>query len=91
LARPKISASGVSGVRFPTALSMITHIYNVLAHTLRSPKPEVVYKGTSKREARNKAHWMLKSGQSERSYIYCDGKPIEKYVFDNHFNIRHIK
>lgn len=70
---------------------MITHIYIVLAHTLRSNKPDVVYKGTSKKQARNKAHWMLKSRQSERSYIYCDGKPIEKYVFDNSFKIRHIK
>ena len=70
---------------------MTTNIYIVLARTLRSNKPDVVYKGTSKKEARNKAHYMLKSRQSERSYIYCNGKPIEKYVFDNHFNIRHIK
>ena len=67
---------------------METYTYKVLAHTTRI---EVVYEGNSKKAARNKAHWMLRSGQSERSYIYCENKPIEKYVFDENGNILHIK
>lgn len=70
---------------------MTTHIYKVLARGHTSNGVEVVYEGTSKKQARNKAHWMLRSGQSERSYIYCDGKPMEKYVFTTEHNIKHIK
>ena len=65
--------------------------YKVLAHTSNSNTVEVVYEGTSKKTARNKAHWMLRSGQSERSYIHCNGRVIEKYVFDKDKQIKHIK
>ena len=70
---------------------METNIYKVLAHKHHSTQVEVVYEGNNKKDARNKAHWMLKSGQSERSYVYCNGKPIEKYVFVNDKQIKHIK
>ena len=70
---------------------MKTSRYKVLAHTHHSSTIEVVYEGTSKKAARNKAHWVLRSGQSERSYIYCNGKPIEKYVFDSEHKIKHVK
>lgn len=65
--------------------------YKVLAHTRHSMRAEIVYEGTNKAKARNKAHYMLKSGQSERSYIYLNDKPIEKYVFTQNKQIKHIK
>lgn len=70
---------------------MKTNNYKVFAHINQSTRVEVVYEGSSKKAARNKAHWMLKSGQSERSYIYCDGEPLEKYVFTHDKQIKHIK